>query len=478
MASDQTTVNRSSPTETGSPPGATGSSSPFRGEIDYPKVRRLDLGPVLDLLGWRADSQKNGEHRGHCPIHGSTAGKRGTFVANLEKGWWYCHKCKDGGNALDLYVEAKKLPVREAALHLCKELGIPVPRKRRGTEKRSPSPPGREPVDPKCNGQVGGEDLEDEDFGALASDLEELPIEWFLLPWIPKGMVTVVVGEPGVGKSTFEAHLCSLACRSIIFPGEEDVQRMTKPRLRVNGVKQDTVRTIWPGPRWLIPGCEKRLIAAIKRHKADLVIFDPIDDYVGEEGFNDNDPVAVRKVLQALRRVAEATGVAIVLCRHPGKDPKNVMVGSRVWGALPRSIVELLKDPGPPARLIIRHYKDSLGQEADARYYSLDGEKGKPKRWEFGEAVDSATLAVAKEERDRINRLVLDQGKDFLRGFVPADGVDSRTIRKAAELEGLSWRTVQMAKDALGMPHKWKDKGESRRCFWFPPPGGWGAGTS
>jgi hypothetical protein len=302
--------------------------------------------------------------------------------------------------------------------------------------------------------------------GKLLSEVAVKSIEWLLDPLIPCGMVTAVVGEPGVGKSTFEAHLCRLAGRAIVLPGEEDVARLLKPRMLVNGVDPATVRVILPGSEWYLPECKERLIRAIQFHRARLLVLDPIDDYL-PPGFLEADACQVRQILQALRQVAEATAAAVVLCRHPGKDPNNVMVGSRVWRALPRSIVELLRDPGPPVRFIIRPYKDSLGREAPARYYDLVGEKGEPKVWRFGEVVAEEVVRLAKAEPDRIERKKIDQAADLLRALLACGGeMESSEVYRAGEREGLKDRTIRYAAERLAVSLRREGTRQDTRCYW------------
>jgi hypothetical protein len=63
-------------------------------------------------------------------VHGSKAPRSRSFAAQLEKNCWHCFRCGAGGNALDLYLAATRLPVYDGALELCARLHLPVPRLR------------------------------------------------------------------------------------------------------------------------------------------------------------------------------------------------------------------------------------------------------------------------------------------------------------------------------------------------------------
>ena len=97
--------------------------------IDYRVLRRaLRLGPVLDLLGFVPTRRAGAQVRGPCPLHGARSPRSRSFAAHLERHCWPCFRCGAGGNALDLWAAATRLPLYEAALDLCRRLNLPIPR--------------------------------------------------------------------------------------------------------------------------------------------------------------------------------------------------------------------------------------------------------------------------------------------------------------------------------------------------------------
>jgi DNA primase len=111
--------------------------------IDYRTLRgQVRLGQVLELLGFVATEQRGAQVRGPCPVHGSRRQRSRSFAAHLEWHCWHYFRCGAGGNALDLWVAATKLPVYEAALALCERLRLEVPRLPAGRQSAARSPPG------------------------------------------------------------------------------------------------------------------------------------------------------------------------------------------------------------------------------------------------------------------------------------------------------------------------------------------------
>ena len=102
---------------------------PARPAIDFAAVRAaLTMTAVLQLLGCCPDRHTRGQqYRGPCPLHGSTSGTSRCFSANLEQHVFHCFKCGRSGNALELWAEANRLSVYDAAIDLCQRLAVALP---------------------------------------------------------------------------------------------------------------------------------------------------------------------------------------------------------------------------------------------------------------------------------------------------------------------------------------------------------------
>jgi len=96
--------------------------------IDFPAVRAaITMAAVLGLLGLATNPTRGAQHRGPCPLHGSSAGTSRCFSANLEQHIFHCFKCGRSGNALELWAQANQLSIYDAAVDLCERLHIPLP---------------------------------------------------------------------------------------------------------------------------------------------------------------------------------------------------------------------------------------------------------------------------------------------------------------------------------------------------------------
>jgi DNA primase len=99
--------------------------------IDFAKLREIvQIGQVLELVGFVAAESSGDQMRGRCPIHRSSSMSSRSFSVNLSKNTFRCFKCGASGNQLDLWAAITKLPVHEAAADLCNRIGIDPPKVR------------------------------------------------------------------------------------------------------------------------------------------------------------------------------------------------------------------------------------------------------------------------------------------------------------------------------------------------------------
>lgn len=97
-----------------------------RRPIDYAALRNaIPMIELLRRLGWQYTTHIGQVYRGPCPIHGP--GRTGSRSLSVEGGVWYCHKCKLGGDALELWMRMNPDHILEAAYRLCEFTGIEPP---------------------------------------------------------------------------------------------------------------------------------------------------------------------------------------------------------------------------------------------------------------------------------------------------------------------------------------------------------------
>ncbi|NJO56139.1 MAG: AAA family ATPase, partial [Rhodospirillales bacterium] len=302
--------------------------------------------------------------------------------------------------------------------------------------------------------------------GRMANRIPRRDASFFLEPWIPANVLTFVVGNPSAGKSTFGAWLCAQANRPAVMPGiEEDVECATMPRFALAQVALERCLVLDDRP-WHLPYDRQALTDLLWSHGCDLVWVDPIDSYVNIT--HESDPTAVRDALEAFARVARDVPCSIVAARHPGKDPNNLCPGSRHWRAVPREIVELRYDEGPPVKRIMRLRKDPYSRAPSPVQYSLAGVAGEPKLFVMGNSVGIAeadTLGLA----DPLSRWKVDEAVDFLQDVLADAPLPRAVVFSLAEKERLAEGTLRYAARRIGVVISRSGKGIEHHSTWELP---------
>jgi putative transposase len=123
---------------------------PPRPAIDFAAVRAaVSMAAVLQLLGSQPNSAHGAQQRGPCPLHGSTSGTSRCFSAHLDQNMFQCFKCGRSGNALDLWSQATRQTIYDAAIDLCQRLNLPLPiLPTRNREEEPVDPPDLTPTMP------------------------------------------------------------------------------------------------------------------------------------------------------------------------------------------------------------------------------------------------------------------------------------------------------------------------------------------
>ena len=182
---------------------------------------------------------------------------------------------------------------------------------------------------------------------ALASittveDIEAEEVEWLVPHWIPKGEITLLAGDGGVGKTSIWCRIVSdisqgKPCfledpdeeqgkanqRCMFFSSEDNVSPRLKGQFENYYAYEKNLLTIDRTPenaeilrRLKLGSDELRLF--IITHKPALCVFDPIQAFL-PDGMNMNSRNGIRKCMEALATLGKNYGTAFLLVCHTNK---------------------------------------------------------------------------------------------------------------------------------------------------------------
>lgn len=318
--------------------------------------------------------------------------------------------------------------------------------------------------------------------GRSAADIPPENVRYLHMPWIPFGALTLVAGAPKTGKSSFAAWLMFQAQCSAILPGyEESVTEAMIPRLIANDVNMSHLLILDDKP-YRLPRDKKAIADSMIGWGACLLILDPVDSYM-EDDRSENSGKDVREFLESLFWIGQQANAAVVGIRHPGKDARNIMPGSRAWRAVARSVLLLGMDSSMPPKRYIVHEKDSYGHDVAPQRYSLDGAPGSPRVFRLAEKMEAGMVTFGREVVDPTERIDVRRAGRYARQLFMAspeplvtewknlcnnNGVSDRARREAYRLLGIDekpgsvggkWIMIRYEKE---WP-KWTDERETKQ---------------
>lgn len=295
-------------------------------------------------------------------------------------------------------------------------------------------------------------------------------------PYAARGLLTVLTGEPGVGKSTWAIWLAKHARRTLLLPswGELVVSHFLGC-LDAQGIDRGSVHVIDRGDYRLIRD-RASMVRTVQESRADLLIIDPLASFL-DLGLSENDNDQVRHFLETVQDIAGETGAAVLGLMHPGKAAGNYCRGAKNWVAVPRIVLDLSLEPGPEGRRILRPLQYNVGPPPPARYFDLIGGPDCFPRFAPGEPVDKAYLDALEENAQRDARTQLDLGCELLVQLLSPGEMEVPLILTRARAHGISEPTVRRAGRRLGLVRRQEGQGTGSRTYWaLPGPGDTPAG--
>ena len=195
---------------------------------------------------------------------------------------------------------------------------------------------GADPIDPTTGRTVAAiAELEDAPLTEFASE----PVRWLWDAWLPRGVVTLMDGNPGVSKSTLVADLVARITTGRCWPDgsagagrpgramwittEDDPGRVLRPRIEAAGGDASLVRFVKGEvvfPSGAGPFTDLVVRRASESEGLALVILDPLFSHIDATVRTIADAEMRKGVMNPLNAAAEAAGVAILVVRHFSKD--------------------------------------------------------------------------------------------------------------------------------------------------------------
>lgn len=337
------------------------------------------------------------------------------------------------------------------------------------------------------------------------SDVQPESISWLWPGRIPAGKLTLIVGDPGLGKSILTADLAARVSQSGLWPdgqisnatggvvmlSAEDAPGDTiRPRLDAAGGSPERI-TLLQGVARYDPKNKRKVgqpvslqrdLDAIRKAiertpDCRLVIIDPINAYIG--GIDNHKDSELRTVLTPLCELARETGVALVGISHLNKSNAAPAIyrtmGSMGFVAAARVVWMIVKDPEDSEghRRLMLPVKANLGPDTGGLAYEIKiTPTGQPVlAWEenpVSGTVDQI-LSAREEKRPPKASPALSEAKDWLQQELAMGPLPSTELFSRATHDGIKEATLRRAKESLGIKVTREGFGDAGQWIWQLP---------
>lgn len=330
------------------------------------------------------------------------------------------------------------------------------------------------------------------------ADVEARPIEWLWDGRIARGKLTLLAGNPDLGKSQIAIDISARLSRGAEWPDGGAARASATLMLSAEDAVDDTIR-----PRLEAAGADLRRVHVVTmviekdgRQRSfnlqedlgrlrksistiggvGLVIVDPITSYMGAN-VDSHRTTDVRGVLEPFAALADETKVAVLGITHPPKAAQSnalhAFTGSLAYVAAARLAFLAIEEPDTERRLLLP-VKNNVGARAAGLGYRLEqtivseGIVASRVCWDSAPVTMSANEAMRMTSTD--GRGARAEAMELLREQLAGGPMAAAEIERLAADRGIKDRTLRRARDELGVVSK--KTGYGGGWSWSLPEGG------
>ncbi|MFH1365914.1 MAG: AAA family ATPase [Patescibacteria group bacterium] len=333
------------------------------------------------------------------------------------------------------------------------------------------------------------------------ADIQSVPISWLWRGRIALGKLTMIAGDPGLGKSLVTATLAAHVSKGYAWPvdqsvppvgdiilisAEDDPADTIKPRLEAAGadcarvhvveaIQEETVDTESGSTQRMFSF--KRDIATLgdllsSLPNCRLVIIDPISAYLDSTDSNNNSDI--RGLLAPLSELASNHKAAIVLVSHlnknSGGNASYRVMGSLAFTAAVRTAYIVTKDKENLERRLLMPLKNNIAKDKTGLAYAIvEAENGQPViAWE-SEPVEITTEEALEFSQSTEQHTTNDEAVNFLIDLLANGPVKADVAIKEAQKIGIGSKPLRNARIKLGIKPKKSSSFEDGYWVWKLP---------
>lgn len=305
-----------------------------------------------------------------------------------------------------------------------------------------------------------------------ASEIAPKAIDWLWSGYLARGMLTLIAGNGGTGKTTIALSIAAAITTGgklpdgttaprgsvIMWSGEDALAEVLVPRLQEAGADLTRVHFVGNENGVFDPATDMPELERAARRIPDLalIILDPFASVVQGDSHKNSE---VRRGVQPVLNLAAAAGATVIGITHfakntAGRSLADRVLGSVAFSAVARMVLGTVMGPDGEGRIV--RGKTNIASTGDGFAYSIavvnkeiDGRITQVSKIAWGVPL----YGFADELLNQIEskRQPKDEAAEWLMAMLHSGPMPSKELQDRADADGIAWRTVERAKQALGI---------------------------
>jgi putative DNA primase/helicase len=335
-----------------------------------------------------------------------------------------------------------------------------------------------------------------------AADVKAERVHWLWPGRIARGSVTIIAGEPGLGKSLIAARLAATVSRGrkwpckegsapggdvILIIAEDGSADTVRPRLEAAGANLKKVHilrdvrdaTTGSRPFNLLDDLERLDRAVENTETPRVVIIDPWSAFltaVHGLKFNPNDVAQVRGLMGRLDALAKKHDVGVVLIGHPSKarsgSALSRVAGSSAFVAAARAAFVVMRGEAGSKWRVFAPAKNNLGRDVGALQFRIR-EQEVPSEirapyivWNKNRLQITADEALTHSGSSTDRQAQQREIDDFLQKLLATGKRAATEVLEEGEQHGFSRKQLHTAAKRVGVEISNTGYGKSKKWWW------------
>lgn len=321
------------------------------------------------------------------------------------------------------------------------------------------------------------------------SDVKEEEIDFLWRPYLARGEVTILEGDPGLGKS----YLAQMVAGSIVegrrikspykaqpkakggvvyFDMENSAGSVTKPRLTQNGYHNLENYHVVQQP-FSIDDEEAMdyVYEQLEEIRPSLVVFDTLNTYIGRADTHKASEVA--QAFGQFAKIAKDFNCSVLVLRHLTKGSGSAMYrgqGSITFAGLARVVIAVGVDPDDTETRVMAVVKMNFAKAPQGLSFRIEERPKGESEFIWGDFVNLSAqevmdAAAAAREEGKQGTHVQD-AMEFLEATITGAAIETEKLYRMAEKRSISKKMLDRASTKLGVVKKTIGKGSSKTQTW------------